>query len=208
MELAIAAALVLFSPLWIAAQHEITTKDYDIFSWRHVGPWTFSGRITDFAVPKGQSQPWKKLAKGLPQDIKSGWNGIAIYPKDPNIVYIRYDEEGNLGLSESESSALFRERRLFKDGFYFNKFKGYKIPSALAKLVEFEPLSAETEKELVETRAKISKDMGKTFNDVPWFETKKCHVDVRGMWIDPLNSHHILNGNDGGVSETWDGGKH
>ena len=29
-----------------------------------------------------------------------------------------------------------------------------------------------------------------------------------GIWIDPLNSNHILNGNDGGVNETWDGGKH
>ncbi|NOR14923.1 MAG: hypothetical protein GQ544_04400, partial [Candidatus Aminicenantes bacterium] len=33
----------------------VTSKDLDIFSWQHVGPWTFSGRITDFAVPGGQS---------------------------------------------------------------------------------------------------------------------------------------------------------
>jgi hypothetical protein len=32
-------------------------------------------------------------------------------------------------------------------------------------------------------------------------------VDVRGIWIDPLNSGHILCGNDGGVSETWNDGK-
>lgn len=540
--LALSAALILLSPLVLAAQHEISTKDFDIFSWRHVGPWTFSGRITDFAVPAGQSQTyyvatasggvwktedggihfksifdkygnmsignievapsdpnivymgtgeamharssahgngmwkstdagkswthigleesyyiprlaidnenpdivyvaaegklydnkmdcqrglykttdggktwslvldlkdrgvgdfvidptnsdiiiagayktyrrtwtfidrqpgnhfyksvdggqtWKKLTQGLPQDVKSGWNGITIYPKNPQIVYIRYDEEVNLGLSESENAALFRERRLFKDDFYFNKFKSYKIPSALAKLVKFEPLAADTEMDLVdnlnelikdkdfqkniaidlkafnrkardvykkdadvlksidevektiakyeeeaakgeveakskegkaqnarmrainrfilqilyaeafliqepvtkagvvyrsedqgetwarmteykqqggstevnvieagyagrievdpnddsvlyavETVAKISKDKGKTFKNVPWFGTHKCHVDVRGMWVDPLNSQHILNGNDGGVSETWDGGKH
>ena len=34
----------------------ITTKDLDVFAWRHIGPWTFSGRITDFAVPSAQSQ--------------------------------------------------------------------------------------------------------------------------------------------------------
>jgi len=28
------------------------------------------------------------------------------------------------------------------------------------------------------------------------------------VWVDPLNSLHILNANDGGVSESWDGGKH
>jgi photosystem II stability/assembly factor-like uncharacterized protein len=60
----------------------------------------------------------------------------------------------------------------------------------------------------VEVIVKISKDSGKTFNNAPWTGTHKCHVDTRGMWIDPLNSNHILNGNDGGVSETWDGGKH
>ena len=28
------------------------------------------------------------------------------------------------------------------------------------------------------------------------------------VWVDPLNSKHILSGNDGGSSETWDGGEH
>ncbi len=40
----------------IFAQSSVTTKDLNVFSWRHIGPWTFSGRITDFAVPSGQSQ--------------------------------------------------------------------------------------------------------------------------------------------------------
>jgi len=159
-------------------QSPLTTKDLNILQWRHIGPWTFSGRITDFAVPEGQSQvyyvatasggvwktedvwktwtqvldlkdrgvgdfvidpsnsniiiagayktyrrawtfldrqegnhfyksidggkTWKKLIDGLPMDIKSGWNGITIYPKNPNILYIRYDEEVNVGLSERE----------------------------------------------------------------------------------------------------------
>ena len=26
----------------------------------------------------------------------------------------------------------------------------------------------------------------------------KLHVDHRGVWVDPLNSKHILSGNDGG----------
>ena len=33
----------------------LTSKDLNILSWRAVGPWTFSGRITNFAVPPGQS---------------------------------------------------------------------------------------------------------------------------------------------------------
>lgn len=302
---------------------------------------------------------WKKLTKGLPLNIKSGWNGITIYPEDSNIIYIRMDEEVNLGLSEVENGSLFRQGRIFQDSFYFNKWKSYKLNPAIEKLVKFEPIEAETEKDLVEkvnelikskdfqnnikidftefnkkarrifrknedilksitevektiqqykevaakgevkekskegkaqngrmqainryilqilyadaieimepvkksgviyrsedqgetwekmteykqrggstavnvieagyagrievdpnddkvlyaveTIVKISKDSGKTFKNAPWFSNQKCHVDVRGIWIDPLDSQHILNGNDGGVSETWDGGKH
>jgi len=33
----------------------IETRDLDQFSWRHVGPWSFSGRITNVAVPRGQT---------------------------------------------------------------------------------------------------------------------------------------------------------
>jgi photosystem II stability/assembly factor-like uncharacterized protein len=323
--------------------------------------WTFIDRQPDnhFYKTNDGGQTWKKLTEGLPMNIKSGWNGITIYPKNPDIVYIRMDEEVNLGLSERENRANFNNRNLFRDGYYLNKFKTFKINSKLAKLVQFEPITFEDQEQLieklneyikdnglqqklgvdlaefnkkareiykndedglksiveiektikayeaaaakeegeetnneakvqnartqainryilqtlyapalaiqqpitksgviyrsddlgetwkamteykqtggsstvndieagyagrievdpndenvlyaVETIQKISKDGGKTFKNAPWFGNQKCHVDVRGIWIDPLNSNHILCGNDGGVSETWDGGKH
>ena len=42
--------------LWAQNENPVATKDLNIFSWRHIGPWTFSGRITDLAVPPGQSR--------------------------------------------------------------------------------------------------------------------------------------------------------
>ncbi|MGD2294358.1 MAG: hypothetical protein PVF22_00805 [Candidatus Aminicenantes bacterium] len=316
--------------------------------------WTFIDKQEGNFLYKSADggQTWKKLTQGLPTDIKTGRSGLAIYPKDPNIVYIRLDEEVNLGLSEREGAYLFREGRVFKDGFYFNRFKSYTIPPAIARMVKFDPISAESEAQLVEklnvlikdkdfqektgvdfyvfnkkakniykdnkdileniseiekflkktkdnaeekessptkgryqtlnryilqilyadalqpmepvkrsgvvfrsedqgeswTRmteyklrggsvplnratagyygrmtvdpnddqvlyladviVKVSKDGGKIFKNVSWTGTHKCHVDTRVIWIDPANSNHILNGNDGGVSETWDGGKH
>lgn len=48
-----------------------------------------------------------------------------------------------------------------------------------------------------------SKDGGKTFVDL----TKpNVHVDHHAIWIHPENSKHIINGNDGGINMTWDGG--
>jgi photosystem II stability/assembly factor-like uncharacterized protein len=63
-----------------------------------------------------------------------------------------------------------------------------------------------------DTNATISKDGGKTFQATGWDSrgsvAMPTHVDHRGVWMDPLNPNHILDGNDGGVCETWDGGKH
>ena len=59
-----------------------------------------------------------------------------------------------------------------------------------------------------DTNATISKDSGKTFQRSGWDGNGKTHVDHRVVWMDPLDSKHILSGNDGGVSETWDAGEH
>jgi photosystem II stability/assembly factor-like uncharacterized protein len=61
-----------------------------------------------------------------------------------------------------------------------------------------------------DTNTTVSKDSGKTFVATGWDRggNGKTHVDHRVVWVDPLNSKHILSGNDGGSSETWDGGDH
>ncbi len=60
-----------------------------------------------------------------------------------------------------------------------------------------------------DTNVTVSKDAGKTFTVTTWDRgAGKTHVDHRVVWVDPLNGKHILSGNDGGVSETWDGGDH
>jgi photosystem II stability/assembly factor-like uncharacterized protein len=59
-----------------------------------------------------------------------------------------------------------------------------------------------------DTNATVSRDSGKTFENTRWDGNGKTHVDHRVVWVDPLNSKHILSGNDGGVSETWDDGAH
>ena len=59
-----------------------------------------------------------------------------------------------------------------------------------------------------DTNVRISTDAGKNFKVSGWDGNRKTHVDHRGVWMDPLNSKHILSANDGGTSETWDGGQH
>ncbi len=95
--------LFLASNSLIFSQETITTKDLNRFTWRHIGPWTFSGRITSFAVPRGQSQTyyaatasggiWKTEDGGIhfePIFDKYGnmsMGDLAVAPSDPNIIY-------------------------------------------------------------------------------------------------------------------------
>ena len=122
--------------------------------------WTFIDRQPGNYLYKttDAGATWKKLDNGLPQDIKSGWNGLTIYPKNPQIVYVRLDEEVNLGFDERENRFNLRAGRMFDEKFYFDKFKSYKIPAALAKLVKIDTIEAKDEAELAEKLNEIIKN--------------------------------------------------
>ena len=144
--------------------------------------WTFLDRQPENHLYKSidGGETWNKLREGLPLDIETGWNGLTIYPKDPNIVYVRMDEEVNLGFHESENYYLFREGNLFKDDYYFNKFASYKIPAPLAKLVKLEPVSAENEEELVKKVNDLIKD--KEFQDNLTVELAEFNQKARDVY--------------------------
>ncbi len=136
--------------------------------------WTYIDRQEGNHVYKTTDggKTWKKLINGLPLDIKTGWNGVCIYEKEPNILYLRLDEEVNLGYSEREGSALFRTGRVFTDDWYFNKFQDFNIPPQIKKLVKFEPIKAKDEGDLVQKLNELIRD-----RDFP----KKTNVDVEAL---------------------------
>jgi photosystem II stability/assembly factor-like uncharacterized protein len=324
--------------------------------------WTYIDRQPGNHLYKSTDggKTWKKLTAGLPVDVDLGRTGLAIFEKNPKVIYARLDEEVNLGLAERDGGANFRAGGfggggrgagpLWVEDFDFAKFKTYKINPGIAKLVpKFTPLTAETEADLVkklnelvqdkdfltkngidvaklnaaarrvyakdeeiiasideieklikkeapkpdsseakgraqavnrhvleilyakaigiqqpfkrsgviyrsddqgetwkkmtvyiqtggsaqvnqteggyygriiidpnndqivlcgDTNVTISTDSGKNFKVSGWDGRMKTHVDHRGLWMDPLNSKHILSANDGGISESWDGGQH
>jgi photosystem II stability/assembly factor-like uncharacterized protein len=122
--------------------------------------WTFLDRQKGnfFYKTTDGGQTWAQLKGGLPLDLETGRNGLAIYAKDPKIVYIRLDEQVDLGLSERVGAALYRQRDLFRDGFYFDKWKDYRIKPQLARLVKFTPVTADSAKDLAEKLNNLIKD--------------------------------------------------
>lgn len=53
-------------------------------------------------------------------------------------------------------------------------------------------------------QTQVSTDGGRTFRGVG---ERNKHVDNHVVWIDPDNTAHLLEGCDGGLYETWDGGR-
>lgn len=315
--------------------------------------WTFIDRQEGNWLYKTTNggRTWQRLENGIPLDVKMGRNGLAMYPKNPNIVYARLDEELNLGLSQGLNRARFGGRTgFFRSGFSFDQWEDYRINAQIARMVRHDKIEAESQNDLVEklnefiddreflqkarvnlerfnerarevfaddeeivksideiekllatpeeetdvgernsgryqtinryvlqtiyagalaimqpesrdgvvyrsedqgetwtmmtdytargsgainqtesgyygrmevdpnnpdilyccnTRVVKSVDGGRIFQNVNWYSGRnKLHVDTRCFWIDPLNSNHILNGNDGGLGESWDGGDH
>ena len=121
--------------------------------------WTYIDRQPDNNIYKTTDggKTWKMLAGGLPVKIDQGRAGLAIYPKNPNIVYARIDEEVNLGLAERDGVANFRAGfggfgggGTFAEEASFDKFKAFKINPLMAKEApKFTPIVAADEAELV-----------------------------------------------------------
>jgi len=84
-------------------QAQPATKDLEVFSWRLIGPWTFSGRFTEFAVPPGQSRIYYALSAsgGL---WKTEDSGISFRPlfEDYGVQSMGY-----LGIAPSNHDILY-----------------------------------------------------------------------------------------------------
>ena len=129
--------------------------------------WTFIDRQPGNLLYKSTDggKTWKKLTSGLPLDVDLGRNGLDLYEKNPNVVYARIDEEMNLGLPERDGGANFSVGGmrggggLFRDEFYFDKFKTFKINPEIGKLApKFTPLKADSEADLVKKINDLVKD--------------------------------------------------
>ena len=307
--------------------------------------WTFIDRQEGNWLYKTSDggRTWKRLENGLPLEGAFGRGGLAMYPKDPSIVYARIDEVVNLGIATNPRGSNLNTRRPFASGFSFEDWADFEINRDMARLarhrkVEADDINAlaqalneliENEEFLSDARVDMprfvararevfaddeamitycdeieevwamdaeeggpgriqalnrfvlsslyagaippqqpqeregviykstdqgeswtlmtdytqqrmsslnqteagyygrlevdpndpdilyacntsvvkSVDGGVTFQGLNWYRgMNKLHVDTRVLWVDPLDSDHILNGNDGGLGETWNGG--
>jgi photosystem II stability/assembly factor-like uncharacterized protein len=135
---------------------------------------------------------WNKMTSGLPS-VDMGGIGLAISPVNPDVLYAIIEAQGEAGgffRSTDRGASWQKMSGHVAQGQYYNEI--YCDPKDVDKVYSVETVSQYTE------------DAGKTWKPVG---NNKRHVDDHAMWIDPSDTKHFFIGGDGGVYETFDGGK-
>jgi len=160
---------------------------------RHV--WTFISGGPESALYKSTDAgvSWSKLAGGLPK-AELGRIGLAVSPANPDYVYaiIESSDKKAAGSWRSTDAGGSWERRgdfVTSGNYYQELVPDPKNPDRVYAMDVF---------------LKVSEDGGKTFKSLG---EREKHVDNHALWIDPAHTEHLLNGNDGGLYESWDRGQ-
>ncbi len=165
---------------------------------------------------------WKLLTNGLPPRGKAGRIGIALAQSQPQTIYALVDnheafrkaKEGELdsyGRQKQDvikGAEVFRSddrgetwRRTHNDNEFMQRL--FSTYGWVFGQIRVDPNDPETIYVMGVSMGK-SNDGGKTFAPV---EYPDLHGDHHALWIDPSNSNYLINGNDGGVNLSYDGGK-
>ncbi|HRI02684.1 MAG TPA: hypothetical protein PLL77_02975 [Pyrinomonadaceae bacterium] len=147
---------------------------------------------------------WTKITKGMPYDAESaptprpegfsetGRNAIAIYAKDTNIVYAMV-EHANGGIYRSNDKGETWTRMSNIDAnprpMYFSQ-------------IRIDP-NNDQRLWIAGVTMQYSDDGGKTWTGN---FSRAPHADTHGLWINPKDSNHIIQGNDGGINISYDRG--
>jgi photosystem II stability/assembly factor-like uncharacterized protein len=135
---------------------------------------------------------WRKIRGGLPS-TEIGRIGLAASPVQNGMVYARVE-------STSENSGIYRSTDF---GESWQKMSSYIGQPMYWGQVIPDPKNADRIY-LDDVQLRVSDDGGRT--NRPVGERRK-HVDNHAVWIDPNDTNYLLVGSDGGIYESWDGGR-
>ncbi len=156
---------------------------------------------------------FKKATRGLPSN-RYGRAGLAVYRKDPRILYAVIQTEGTdatqlagqrstqpkTPLGPASTGGVFRSddrgetwkkvNDLVPRPFYFGK-------------IRIDP-DDDNNVWVLGIPLAVSRDGGRLFTSA---QARNVHVDHHALWIDPADPKHMVLGNDGGLYDTLDGGR-
>ncbi|WP_341214921.1 hypothetical protein [uncultured Wocania sp.] len=171
--------------------------------WEHKrDPWFFNsgGEGSGLHMTHDGGKTWKKITDedGLPKG-NLGRIGVAIAANKPNIVYALVEAKKN-ALYKSEDGGFKWKKINDKDDignrpFYYSEI--YVDPQNENRVYS------------IYTYVNVSEDGGKNFTQLmPAYNANNgVHPDHHAWWIHPNNGNFMIDGNDGGLNITKDGGK-
>ncbi len=171
--------------------------------WEHKrDPWFFKsgGEGSGLYITYDGGDNWKKVTEedGFPKgDL--GRIGVAIAPNKPNIVY---------ALVEAKKNALYKS----EDGGF--KWKKINDKSDIGnRPFYYSEIYVDPQNEnrvySVFTYVNVSEDGGRNFEQLmpAYGVSNGVHPDHHAWWIHPEDGNFMIDGNDGGLNITKDGGK-
>ncbi|WP_179008186.1 WD40/YVTN/BNR-like repeat-containing protein [Winogradskyella forsetii] len=171
--------------------------------WEHKrDPWFFNsgGEGSGLHITHDGGKNWKKITEddGFPKgDL--GRIGVAIAANKPNIIYALVEAKKN-ALYKSEDGGFKWKKVNDKDDignrpFYYSEI--YVDPQNENRVYS------------VFTYVNVSQDGGKNFKQLmpAYGVSNGIHPDHHAWWIHPENGDFMIDGNDGGMNITKDGGK-
>jgi len=171
--------------------------------WEHKrDPWFFKsgGKGSGLYMTHDGGDNWKEITNddGLPKG-ELGRIGIAIARNRPNIIYALVEAKKN-GLYKSEDGGFTWKKVNDKEDignrpFYYSEI--YVDPENENRVFS------------IFTYVNVSEDGGKNFTQLmPAYGVDNgVHPDHHAWWIHPTNGQFMIDGNDGGMNITKDGGK-
>ncbi len=171
--------------------------------WEHKrDPWFFKsgGEGSGLYMTHDGGENWKRLSDedGLPKG-NLGRIGIAIAKNKPNIVYALIEAKKNALYKSTDGGFKWRKvsdkRGIGNRPFYYSEI--YVDPENENRLFT------------IFTYVNVSEDGGKSFTQLmPAYGVDNgVHPDHHAWWIHPENGQFMIDGNDGGMNITKDGGK-
>ncbi|MFQ6109731.1 MAG: WD40/YVTN/BNR-like repeat-containing protein, partial [Candidatus Aminicenantales bacterium] len=165
---------------------------------------------------------WKRLTRGLPPSEVTGRIGIDIARTNPRVIYafidnheiIRRPKKGERDSYGRPMGPVIKGAEVYRSddggGNWVKVSPSNKMMSRFCSTygwvfgqIRVDP-SDENTIYIMGLSIGKSTDGGKTFKIIRY---PGLHGDHHAMWIDPEDSNHIINGNDGGVNVSYDGGK-
>ncbi len=137
-------------------------------------------------------ETWKQITAGLPSGDGVGRYGLAVAPRDPDVVYAIVEAQPGGGFYRSTD-----------DGASWTKMNGYSTVGLYYARIYADPNDVDRVY-AGDFMTQVTDDGGRTFRAVG--EQDK-HVDNHVVWIDPADSDHLLIGCDGGLYESFDRGQ-